>query len=80
MAGLPRPPVAVWAGRLNALHPDKYPAKGLAPMGEDHPLAQGLSADEVEWHEPEQAGGPPRDNDGWEELLTWRASRAASCG
>ena len=59
-----------WADprRLNALHPDKYPAKGLAPMGEDHPLAQGLSADEVEWHEPEQAGGPPRDNDGWEEL------------
>ena len=36
--------------------------------GEDHPLAQGLSADEVEWHEPEQAGGPPRDNDGWEEV------------
>ena len=27
-----------------------------------------MSADEVEWHEPEQAGGPPRDNDGWEEL------------
>ena len=36
-------------------------------MGEDHPLAQGLSADEVEWHEPEQAGGPPRD-DGWDEV------------